>query len=38
VDDVVLLAIHIPYRDDDETLPILVEFGCPVPDEHPEGA
>ncbi|MET7298389.1 SpoIIE family protein phosphatase [Embleya sp. NPDC005575] len=38
VDDVVLLAIHIPYRDDDEALPTLVELDCPVPDEHPDGA
>ncbi|MFI1384517.1 SpoIIE family protein phosphatase [Embleya sp. NPDC020886] len=38
VDDVVLLAIHIPYRDDDEALPILVEPGRTDSDEHPDGA
>lgn len=37
VDDVVLLGIHIPYRDDDETLPNLVEPDGPIPPEHPDG-
>ncbi|MGW1988742.1 SpoIIE family protein phosphatase [Embleya sp. NPDC001921] len=37
VDDVVLLGIHIPYRDDDETLPNLVEPDGPTPPEHPDG-
>ncbi|MGC0418558.1 SpoIIE family protein phosphatase [Embleya sp. AB8] len=38
VDDVVLLAIHIPYRDDSETLPFLTEPGRPASDEPPDGA
>ncbi|MFE5327505.1 SpoIIE family protein phosphatase [Embleya sp. NPDC056575] len=38
IDDVVLLAIRIPYRDDHEALPILAELGRPGSDEHPDGA
>ncbi|WP_406288225.1 SpoIIE family protein phosphatase [Embleya sp. NBC_00896] len=32
VDDVVLMAIHLPYRDGDKALPLLVELDYPAPD------